>query len=204
MMSNRPVEEWSRSGRPDISPPPVGPLSLYSRAAPPTREVADAHVGAEAVSARILLSPSYKEESQSEVSTEPGSFGPTIMAFNKPRPSWSCQVQKRTARFDQTDQTVQRGSLERRRRETGCDVVKAARPAKLDERQGCSRLSRTYFGEAMSEDSDRFRMRARQYRELARMARDEHSREALDRMAIELDEEADQIEAEAANLNKDP
>ena len=43
----------------------------------------------------------------------------------------------------------------------------------------------------MSKDSDRFRMRARQCRELAMRARDEHSREALDRMAIELDEEAD-------------
>lgn len=46
----------------------------------------------------------------------------------------------------------------------------------------------------MSEDSDRFRMRARQCRELAKIARDDLSRQTLEQMAHELDEEAAGIE----------
>lgn len=48
----------------------------------------------------------------------------------------------------------------------------------------------------MTEDSIRFRMRARQCRELARLARDDYSRETLGNMAVELDQEADLIERE--------
>lgn len=48
----------------------------------------------------------------------------------------------------------------------------------------------------MSEESDRFRLRARQCRELSALARDPYSRDTLSQMAIELDEEADRIEAE--------
>ena len=48
----------------------------------------------------------------------------------------------------------------------------------------------------MSEDSDRFRMRARKCRELAEEAQDDYSRRTLTQMAIELDEEADQIDWE--------
>ena len=39
-------------------------------------------------------------------------------------------------------------------------------------------------------------MRARQCRELANLAREEFSRGTLSQMAVELDEEADRIEAE--------
>lgn len=46
----------------------------------------------------------------------------------------------------------------------------------------------------MSEESDRFRMRARQCRELAKIARDDLSRQTLEQMAHELDEEAAEIE----------
>jgi hypothetical protein len=48
----------------------------------------------------------------------------------------------------------------------------------------------------MSEESDRFRLRAKQCRELAALARDDYSRNTLRQMAVELDEEADRIEAE--------
>ena len=48
----------------------------------------------------------------------------------------------------------------------------------------------------MSEESDRFRMRAHQCRELSKLARDDHSRQTLAQMADELDEEATRIEAE--------
>lgn len=50
----------------------------------------------------------------------------------------------------------------------------------------------------MSEESDRFRMRARQCRELAALAREPYSRDTLTQMAAELDEEADKIETEEA------
>jgi hypothetical protein len=48
----------------------------------------------------------------------------------------------------------------------------------------------------MSEDSERFRERAQQCRELAALARDAYSRETLTQMSVELDEEADTLEAE--------
>ena len=48
----------------------------------------------------------------------------------------------------------------------------------------------------MSDDWARFRMRARQCRELAALARDDFSRDTLSQMAVELDEEADRLEAE--------
>jgi len=48
----------------------------------------------------------------------------------------------------------------------------------------------------MGEAADRFRLRAKQCRELAAVARDEYSRKTLAQMAVELDEEADTIEAE--------
>jgi len=50
----------------------------------------------------------------------------------------------------------------------------------------------------MSEDSERFRHRAKQCRELAAIARDDHSRDTLTQMAVELDEEAESLEAEEA------
>ena len=59
----------------------------------------------------------------------------------------------------------------------------------------------------MSEEAIRFRMRARQCRELAQVARDEFSRVTLSQMAAELDEEADQIEdrraEQGARYNED-
>jgi hypothetical protein len=48
----------------------------------------------------------------------------------------------------------------------------------------------------MAEDADRFRRRAQQCRELAKLARDDHSRRTLSNMAAELEAEADKIEAE--------
>lgn len=48
----------------------------------------------------------------------------------------------------------------------------------------------------VSAESERFRMRAKQCRELAAVARDDYSRQTLTQMAIELDAEADAIEAE--------
>jgi len=46
----------------------------------------------------------------------------------------------------------------------------------------------------MGEDAERFRMRAKQCRELAKNARDEHSRKTLNQMADELEAEADKME----------
>jgi hypothetical protein len=51
-------------------------------------------------------------------------------------------------------------------------------------------------GARMTEESERFRLRAKQCRELAALARDDYSRKTLTQMAVELDEEADTIEAE--------
>jgi hypothetical protein len=48
----------------------------------------------------------------------------------------------------------------------------------------------------MSEESERFRLRAKQCSELARLARDGLSRQTLTQMGLELDEEADKIDAE--------
>lgn len=53
----------------------------------------------------------------------------------------------------------------------------------------------------MTEESDRFRMRALQCRELSKLARDDHSRQTLAQMADELDEEASRIEAEEGPAN---
>lgn len=47
----------------------------------------------------------------------------------------------------------------------------------------------------MSDESNRFSVRARQCRELVAVARDEDSRQTLTQMAAELDAEADHIEA---------
>lgn len=47
----------------------------------------------------------------------------------------------------------------------------------------------------MSDESNRFRMRARRSRELAAVARDDYSRQTLTQMAAELDAEADAIES---------
>ena len=47
----------------------------------------------------------------------------------------------------------------------------------------------------MSEDSERFRLRAKQCRELATLARDDFSRDTLTQMALELDEEAAILDA---------
>ena len=47
----------------------------------------------------------------------------------------------------------------------------------------------------VSAESERFRLRAKQCRELAAVARDDHSRTTLTQMAVELDAEADEIEA---------
>jgi hypothetical protein len=56
----------------------------------------------------------------------------------------------------------------------------------------------------LGEESDRFRMRARQCRELAKIAKDEYSRRTLAQMGIELKEEAELIEAEeTARRNED-
>jgi hypothetical protein len=55
----------------------------------------------------------------------------------------------------------------------------------------------------MSEDSERFRTRAKQCRDLAALARDSYSRETLSQMAVELDNEADTIDDdEAARRNE--
>lgn len=51
----------------------------------------------------------------------------------------------------------------------------------------------------MGEAADRFRLRAKQCRELAAAARDDHSRRTLSQMASELDAEADIIDAEEAD-----
>ena len=48
----------------------------------------------------------------------------------------------------------------------------------------------------MSEESDRFRARAKQCRDLAEIARDDDSRRTLSQMADELEGEAAEIESE--------
>jgi hypothetical protein len=48
----------------------------------------------------------------------------------------------------------------------------------------------------MGEDAKRFRLRARQGRELAAVAKDDLSRQTLTEMAAELEAEADMIETE--------
>ena len=48
----------------------------------------------------------------------------------------------------------------------------------------------------MGAESDHFRLRAKHCRELAKAARNETSRQTLDGMAEELEEEADRIDAE--------
>jgi hypothetical protein len=45
-------------------------------------------------------------------------------------------------------------------------------------------------------ESERFRLRAKQCRDLAAVARDDYSRQTLTQMASELDTVADQIEAD--------
>ena len=54
----------------------------------------------------------------------------------------------------------------------------------------------------MSDEAERFRLRAKQCRGLAAIARDDYSRKTLTQMAIELDEEAERIEAEEAARRK--
>ena len=51
----------------------------------------------------------------------------------------------------------------------------------------------------MGENAERFRMRAKQCRELAKVARDEPSRRTLTQMANELEAEADELEKAEAN-----
>ena len=48
----------------------------------------------------------------------------------------------------------------------------------------------------MTAESERFHMRGKECRELAAVARDEYSRQTLTQIALELDAEADAIEAE--------
>jgi|1185.fasta_scaffold1921470_1 hypothetical protein len=50
----------------------------------------------------------------------------------------------------------------------------------------------------MDTEAQRLRRRASQCRELAKIARDGHSRKTLAQLAEELDEEADKIDAEEA------
>ena len=52
-------------------------------------------------------------------------------------------------------------------------------------------------------ESQRFRMRASHCRELAKAARDEQSRDTLNGMAVDLDAEADQIDAEEAERREE-
>ena len=51
----------------------------------------------------------------------------------------------------------------------------------------------------MGEDAKRFRVRAKQCRELAKIARDEQSHKTLSEMANELETEADALEKANAN-----
>ena len=46
----------------------------------------------------------------------------------------------------------------------------------------------------MPEEADRFRARARQCRDLSKLARNDYSRNTLAQMAVELEEEAELIE----------
>lgn len=55
----------------------------------------------------------------------------------------------------------------------------------------------------MSEESERFRTRAHQCRELAKLAKDEYSRDTLTRMAVELEEEVRLIESDEAATTSD-
>ena len=55
----------------------------------------------------------------------------------------------------------------------------------------------------MTEDAERFRLRAKDCRRLANDARDDEARRTLSKMAIELDEEADKIDEEEAAKQKD-
>ena len=55
----------------------------------------------------------------------------------------------------------------------------------------------------MPDESDLLRLRASECRRLAGDAKDDYSRRTLTRMADELDEEADRLEAEAAAPAKD-
>jgi len=52
----------------------------------------------------------------------------------------------------------------------------------------------------VGEDSDRFRKRARECRRLAGDARDTASRDELEKMAVELDNEANIIDAQDPNV----
>lgn len=54
----------------------------------------------------------------------------------------------------------------------------------------------------MSEDSERFRMRARQCRELAKVARTTDWRDRLNEIARDLEEEADKIDRIERRLNR--
>jgi len=54
----------------------------------------------------------------------------------------------------------------------------------------------------VGEEADQFRARAKQCRSLARDARDRESRRTLDRMAEELDAEAEAIESEEIREEK--
>lgn len=56
-------------------------------------------------------------------------------------------------------------------------------------------LEYTHSPHPVSAGSERFRMRAKQCRELAAVARDDYSRQTLTQMAVELDAKADAIEA---------
>lgn len=51
----------------------------------------------------------------------------------------------------------------------------------------------------MGEEAERFRLRAKQCRDLAAIARDDYSRQTLTQMADELEAEADVIDAEQAS-----
>lgn len=55
----------------------------------------------------------------------------------------------------------------------------------------------------MSDESDRFRKRARECRERAAEERDESMRRRLTRLSIDLEDEADEIELEDAAKPKD-
>lgn len=54
----------------------------------------------------------------------------------------------------------------------------------------------------MGEGADQFRMRAKQCRDLAAVARDAHSRKTLAQMADELEAEADLIDADSRTKRK--
>ena len=62
-----------------------------------------------------------------------------------------------------------------------------------------NRTSPSRIVSPMGGEAERFRLRARQCRELAAVARDPQSRDTLAQMAIELDMEADKIDAEESD-----